>query len=497
MPTTTADYLVEIFYSAAWHSVADSDVLEASGDWQVAGNRNNALSFGDDTDATFAARFTSTVWANLSYLQPIRYTTTNSADTTAKTFTGVVSQLHRTLDDCDIQADGMKVLIAATKIYSPMFVRRPVATKTTASSVEDPTNGAYKGGLINYALWTCGGRPNAQSGTYPSATFYYDCDHAILAPDYSWLAGEDTWAECLKLAQAAGGQMYQDAAGVLRFKQVLGYAGASPSDSIGMSDYLTIESTTDPSVLQGNKWTCQYTPRRRLGTQQVADDTTPRHVEPSASTTIVIEPQNPIAFNDDGTHSIDTTVRGGTQLKPAALVIARQDGARMAQGTDYTHTLAITAARVTIVVTNAGSKAFTVFRVVLRGDPVVAAEAGSASSGSGTTERQIEPSIYIQRRSDAQRMAELYATFYGTARANVTVTGCVHKPSRYVGQTVNLSCSPWSMTNVAHVILSIKHDEAGIRADYELAYVADLPDPSQFFIVGTSYSGADVKYLGW
>jgi hypothetical protein len=489
MPTTTADYLVELYYSAAWNSVADSSVLEASGDWQVSGNRNNAISFGDDTDTTFSARFISSVWANLSDKQPVRYTTTMSGDTTTRTFTGVVTKMHRTLDDCDIGAEGMKVLIAATKIYSPMFVRRPVATKTTASSIEDPTNGTYKAGLINYALWTCGGRPNAQSGSYPSAIFYYDCDHAILAPDYSWLAGEDSWAECLKLAQAAGGQMYQDASGVVRFKQVLGYAGASATDNIGMSDYATIEAMTDPSVLQGNKWTCQYTPRRRLGTQQVADDTTPRHVEPGESVTIVIEPQNPLVALE--------TATGGTQLLPTALIIATQDGGRIAQGTGYTHTLDFKAARATIVVTNAGSKAFTIWRVVLRGDPVVATESGSVSSGSGTTERQIEPSVYIQRQSDAQRLAEMCATFYALARANVTVTGCVHKPSRFVGQTVNLSCTPWSMTNVAHVILSIKHDEAGIKADYELANVSDLPDPSLFFIVGTSYSGSDVRYLGW
>lgn len=490
MALTTADYLLELKISGTWTAVADSSVLEVQGDWQISGNRNNAIAFGDDTDATLTARLLYSMWASLSYHLPIRYTTTNSGDTTAKTFTGVITKLHRTLDDCDIEAAGMKELIAATKIYSPMFIRRPVATKTTASSIEDPTNGAYKAGLVNYALWQCGGRPNAQAGSYPSATFYYDCDHAIIAPDYSWLAGEDTWAECLKLAQAAGGQMYQDADGVVRYKQVLGYAGVTATDTIGLSDYESAEETTDPSVLQGNKWTCQYTPRRRLGTQQVADDTTPRHVEPGESVTIVIEPQTPVAALE--------TASGGTQLLPAALVVARQDGTRIGQGAGlYTHTLTVTAARITIVVTNDNTLAFTVWRVTLRGDPVVATESGSASSGSGAVERQIEPSIYIQRQSDAQRLAEMYATFYGAARPVVSVRGCVHKPSRYVGQTVSFSNSIWGMTSVAHVILAIRHADTGFTADYDLAYVGDLPDVSQFFIVGTSYSGADVKYLGW
>src|SRR5581483_7853612 len=190
---STADYLIELYYSGSWHAVADGDVLEAKGSWEITGQRNNAVAFGDDTDATFDAKFVYGVWANLADKLPIRYTTTNSDDTTAKTFTGVVTKQHRTLDDCDVQAEGIKVLVAATKIYSPMFVKRPVASKTTATSIEDPTSGSYAAGMVNYALWTAGGRPYEQAASYPSAVFYYACDHSILSPTHNWLAGENTW----------------------------------------------------------------------------------------------------------------------------------------------------------------------------------------------------------------------------------------------------------------------------------------------------------------
>jgi hypothetical protein len=213
-------------------------------------------------------------------------------------------------------------------------------------------------------------------------------------------------------------------------------------------------------------------------------------VEPGETITIVIEPQNPLV-------ALETQVDDSTQLRTEALVIALQDGTRVAQGSGYTHEIDFKAARVTITIVNAGSLAFTVFRVTLRGDPVVATEAGSVSSGSGSIERQIEQSVYIQTESAAQRLVDMYTTFYGAARPVVTVTGCVHKPSRYVGQTVSLSCSDWGITSVAYVILKIDHDDTGIKADYDLAYVGDLPDPTQFFIVGTSYTGATVKYLGW
>ncbi|HNP70619.1 MAG TPA: hypothetical protein PKK15_05910 [Kouleothrix sp.] len=490
MGVSIADYLLELKIGGVWTAVADSAVLRIGGSWKISGNAANALAFGDDTDATISGQLLYSLWSSLSYQQPIRYTTYNSGDTTARTFTGVITKLHRTLDTCDLEAAGMKTLIAATKIYSPMVVRRPAATKTSASSVEDPTNPAYAGGLINYAMWQCGGRPAEQAGSYPAATFYYSCDHALIAPDYAWLAGEDTWAECLKLAQASGGQLYQDASGVVRYRQVLGYAGATATDAIGNSDYASAEETTEPGVQHGTKFTCQYTPRRRLGTQTIADDTTPRHIEPGESVTIVIEPQNPIVRLE--------TASGGTQLLPAALVVACQDGTRINQGAGgYTHTLDVKAGRIIITVTNAGSLACTVWRVTLRGDPVVAGESGSISAGSGTIERQIEPSVYIQRQSDAGRLAEMYAMFYGTARPTVTVRGCAHTPSRAVGQTILFSNAAWGISSVPYVILEIRHDDTGLTAEYALAYVGDLPDMSQFYVVGQAYSSGDTKYLGW
>lgn len=485
MSVSTASTTLELYYSAAWHTVASGSVLGVSGSWEISGNRNNGVAFGDDTDASLDARFVYSVWSALAYHQPIRYTTTNSADGTTRTFTGVVTKMHRTTVDCDVSAAGIKELIAATKVYSPPINRRAVATKTTASSADDPTNPAWSAGLINYLLWQAGGRPYEQAASYPSAVFYYSCDHAIVAPEWSWAAGEDAWSECLTMARAAGGQMYQDASGVVRYKQVLGYAGASATDSLTESSYATIEETTDPDILQGNKFTCQYLPRRRLGTQQIADDTTPRAVEPGETITITLEPQNPLA-------SLEQASAG--QLKSDALVIARQDGSRVGTG-QYSHTLDFKAARVVITVTNTDTRAFHVWRVVLRGDPIVATEAGSVSSGSGT-ERQIEPSPYIQSQADAERLAQMYAAFYGAARPTVSIGGCVHKPSRYVGQTIALTCAAWSLVAVSYVILKISHED-GTKADYEIAYVGDLPDSSQFFICGTSYSGSDVRYLGW
>jgi hypothetical protein len=483
-----ASYSLEVKPVSTWVAVAAGSVLNVSGSWETSGNDQNGIAFGSDTDATITADLLLSEWANTGHMIPIRYTTTMDADTT-RTFTGVITKRSRNLDSMTVDAEGIKTLIAATKGYSPAFARRPVATKTTASSVDDTSNAGYKGGLINWMLWTSGGRPYEQSGTYPTATFYYSCDHALLAPDWSWAAGEDAWSECLRLAKDSGGQMYQDANGVVRYRQVMGYGSETASETLTASDYATVEEVTDPGKVYATKITCQYVPRRRLGQQLVVDDTTPRHVENGETATIVVEPQNPIA-------SLDTAT--STQLKADSLVVAQLDGTRVAQGASgYTHTLDIKAARVTITITNASGKPFTVWRVKLTGDPIVASEAGSISAGSGTVERVLEQSPYIQSRSAAQRIAEMTLAFYAAARPTVTVSGCVHKPNRAIGTAINVTVSEWSMTAQRHVILSIDHDQTGIEAGYTLADVSDLPTSDQFFILGTTYTSGQNKFLGW
>lgn len=486
MASYLGDFLLEYHNGTTWVTIADSSILDVSGSWAVSGDESG-IAFGDDTDATISGELLLASWSVLTYMTPMRYTTTIDADTT-RTFTGVLSKRSRDMDRMTFDAAGMKLLIAATKGYSPAINRRPVATKTTVSSADDIANPGWASGLINWLLWTAGGRPNEQAGSYPTARFYYSCDHALLAPDWSWAAGEDAWAECLRLAKDAGGQMYQDASGVVRYKQVLGYGGQSTSDALTESDYATISMDEDPGLIFATKITCQYVPRRRLGTQEVVDDTTPRPIEPSASVTIVLEPQNPLA-------SLEQASAG--QLKPEALVVTLFDGSPTAL---YTHTLAVTAARVTIVVTNTATVPIMVWRVRLRGDPIVSGEAGSAVAdtlASPVVERVLEQSPYIQNRRDAQRIADMTLAFYGAARPIVSAGGCVHIPSRAIGAALLLTVATWSMSAVKHVILSVEHSQTGAEAAYKLAYVEDLPKTTDFFIIGTTYVSGDNRLLGW
>ena len=178
-------------------------------------------------------------------------------------------------------------------------------------------------------------------------------------------------------------------------------------------------------------------------------------------------------------------------------MIAQQDGTRLAQGASgYTHTVDSKAARITITITNTSAWPAILYRVVLRGEPVMATEAGSVSSGSGSIERVLEQSPYIQSRDDAQRAVDMAVAFYGTARPVVRVEGVVHSPTRALGDTVALTSSAWGMTAQAHVILGVSHEQ-GRKTALTLADVSDLPTAADFFVVGVTYTSGDTKKLGW
>ena len=482
MSAVVATSTLEMMPAASWVAVP---FISISGSWETGGNVGG-IAFGDDSDIWCEGELPLSAWASTGDFIPVRYTTTVGAGT-ARTFTGILTRRERTLTRLTFRAEGMKKRIAATKAYSPMLNRRPLFTATTASSVDDPASSAWTAGLGNYLFWQAGGRPYEQAASYPSAVFYYSCEHAILAPDWTWAAGEDAWAEALKCAQDSGGQLYQDANGVVRYRQIVGYGGGTPAETFTTASYQTLTQTIEPDLLRADKFTCQYVPRRRLGMQQIADDTTPRHIEPGETITVVIEPEQPLA-------TLELT---GGLLNAAALVIAQQDGTRLAQGAGgYTHTVDSKAARITITITNTSAWPAILYRVVLRGEPVMATEAGSVSSGSGSIERVLEQSPYIQSRDDAQRAVDMAVAFYGTARPVVRVEGVVHSPTRALGDTVALTSSAWGMTAQAHVILGVSHEQ-GRKTALTLADVSDLPTAADFFIVGVTYTSGDTKKLGW
>lgn len=117
------------------------------------------------------------------------------------------------------RCEGHSAYIKQQAIYTRYLGNRAAATRTSASSIEDPDDPDYAGGIINLILWSAGGRPRQQEGTYPSAAYYYQIDNTADATlPHAWVAAEDAWAELGRVVAAVGGWLYQQADGTIIYR---------------------------------------------------------------------------------------------------------------------------------------------------------------------------------------------------------------------------------------------------------------------------------------
>lgn len=487
MAVDTAAYLVE-YFDGGWLTIPAGKVADVR--LQAASaTGDHPLAFGDSATAGATVQLTpDALTADLARDMPIRVRYTRAASQ-AYGFRGLVDRCDRSLDDLTVACLAYTDLVQRTKAYSPAFYRRPVATVTTVSSVEDPASSSYQGGLINWVLWQAGGRPAAQDFSYPNAPFYYSCDQALLAPTWSWVNGDDGLAACRELAAASGGQIYQTLDGVLRFRQPLLFAAGTQVFTFTRATYNAARYTT-PTGNVADVYVCEYIPRVARAMQEIYNDQPARVVLAGETATIDLAPQYPLK-------SLETAPGSTNTLRTEALNIAFFDGAPVAQANPggYVHSVSVAAQRVRLTVGNYSNRPFVIHRIILRGEPIVAGETGIVRIGSGPTERQVPNNLNIQSRSQAERLCLLYS-LYGTARRVVTLSGCAYDPARLLGERVGLTVPEWSYTNRAHIVIGIQIDETGGTATYTLADATGLPTASNYFLIGTQNESGNTKQVG-
>lgn len=485
MSVKTAKYQVEWKPAGSWVDITSS-VLTARGGTEITGNRDNALAFGDSSDsqAEFEALdgLASTAWART----PVRITYTVNG-VAVKAFAGIITGRKRGDDGLSFDCVGYADLVRATKAYSLPYSRRPVATKTTAASVEDPSNTAWRAGLINWIFWNAGGRPLEQNSnpTYAAAAkFWYSCDQAALAPTWSWVEGEDGWAEAQKLAQASGGQVFQSADGTVMYRQPYGYADATALYTFNESTYLTVDEEQSAAKVSDSV-RCSFIQRDERPMQKVAEDSTPQIIYPGNTAYLVVEPSWPITtleLKTDGLSLVDNAVQ-----------VTFGSGEKALPATHYGAFATVSAKQINVEISNQTIYPLQLWGYVLRGRPIMASEGGSVIVGSGVNQRTLDDNPYIQTEAHARRLASLYLKYYAAPRPVRGLSGCDYDPARYVGEVVNLTVTKWGIVAQPHVILSIEHDDTGLSASYKMAYVGDLPKNSDYFQVGPSYVGQSKK----
>lgn len=492
MSIYTASYLVEWKPGGAWVDIT-SNVMSVEGDFQTTGS-GSGFGFGDSSsaEATIKLDLNATgsplsvaTWAYV----PIRVTFTAAA-VTARGAAGVIIDLERDIDVVTLKMIGYQQLISRVRVFSQLLLNRPVATKTTALSIDDPTNGSYAAGILNWIMWQAGGRPYEQSATYTTATFYYSLAQAPIAPKYTWVAGEDGWAESLRLVRSVGGQLYQRPDGVIAYVSPLTMAGGTSQFTYTEDDYreATMRGSARDLV---SSYSVTYIPRALAGVTEIVSDGEARVAAAGATITIELQPQYPFINLE--------TVSGGTQLLSDAISATFYDGTQVAQAGSggYTHTLSVAAQHITLTITNTGSLTFVIEKITLRAQPVIPGEPGTITVGSGTPTVTIEESPYIQSRSHARRLARQALDFYGTARPIITLAGCAYNPALQVGHAGTLTVASWGLSAVPVVILGIKHSDTGLESDLDVIQTSGIPALADYFVISTASQSGLTKYIGY
>jgi hypothetical protein len=481
---TLPTYQVEYWNGSAWTAIAANNVLDVSGTAESAGGANG-VTFGAEATASLTIRLdpscSTIAWERTRVRVKFSFA---SADLITRA-TGVITRRTRDADGAVTwEVEGFNEPIARTAVYSPLFYRRPASTLTSATSIEDPTNGAYRAGLVNYILWAAGGRPSEQAASYPSALFYYRCDFAPITPEWSWAAGENAWDELGRLARACGLVIYQAADGVVTATSALALGGTA-SYTFDEGDYEDWREDASTGELVGAV-RCAYTTRRLQPRQVVYEDSLARQIVPGGSGTYTLDMQQPVydfeitsgALPSD---AITATTTEGKLLTMSAAIVSQS------------------ASRLTITVTNPGAETMVISRIQIRGRPIAVVEEGSVTVGSGLPEREVgsDTGVYVQSQFHAERLCTLFRDLYGTTLPTRQLIGSGYDPDRSVGEIVGLTNAAWALSAAPHRITAIRHANTGATMDVDLVPSATLPTPAGTFIIGASYSGGDVRLLSY
>ena len=495
---TLPTFTVEVYTGASWVDVSADVVtvdhaMEATGD--LAG-----FGFGVSRGATASVTFDAPQFATEWRGTPIRIKYGFSTSTKHERFVGIITGRSRSAEGGTWRCGGIDVRIEGAKLWSPplsAFYRRPMATATGAATAEDPAMPGYDRGMFNWICWQTGGRPYEQAASYPNAVYYYSAEHALIAPEFSWVAGENAWEELGRLCRACGGQVYQDDLGVLRYVSPTGLARTSPTHTYtdtpqtaaqraanGTEHYADIsEDSNLESVLTGV--TVPFVRRIVGGVQEIYTDQTPRTVAAGVTATLTLDTQLPL-FSFDRAEVECAVLRTVRKVNPAEAVVTASS---------------VAAQRVLITVQNTLAEPIQINAVKLFGRPVSAGEEGSAyysTSGVLQTGRTQEApdNPYIQTEAHARMLARMLFDFYVGDRGLVSLTGCMYDPDRIVGEPVYLTYSGWAETAELCRIVAIR-PSGGDSMDVDLGRADGLPVRDQHFLIGTTYASADTRALSY
>jgi hypothetical protein len=484
---TVPTYTVEVFSGGSWVDISSfvvnvTPVLEATGGEPTGVAMGPAVLPGCEIEL-FAS--TAAEVQTLRGYEPgrpkVRASFGFASSDKLSRFTGLLMEPSGSGRSRRWACRGWDAQIEAQEVRSPLYRRRYIFTATSISSVEDPASGVYAAGLGNYILWQCGGRPYEQAGSYPTATFYYSCTNALISPEYTWCPGDSPWEVLRRLCRAAGGQIYQDGDGVIRYVDPITLATGTPaftfSDEVltaaqrvsqGKGPYGGISDRLDAGRAVTGV-TVAFVSRILQGEQIVYEDQTPRQIPASSAITVTCD----------------------LQLPCSRVTAAERDACRHRSGieastTDVTVSVTFPSAqRALATLTNTLTDPVMIYAVRVRGRPLSAGEEGSASYiVSSARVVTAEDSVYVQSQRHAAMLARMVYDGANSAGLIYTLTDCPYDPDRYVGEVVGLTSSDYGLSALRCRVVRITA-QGGAWMETELAPLGGLPTRDDVHRVGS------------
>jgi hypothetical protein len=501
-------YKVELDHAGSYYTLNNDHITEVTGDILSNGNNLNGISFGTYVEPKATVKvlrrnvlnvslsdgYESSYWIK----RKIRISQAFDTSDYIPMFVGIIDSYTIDGEILTYNIIGVLEFVRNTKIYTEATYNRPIASATSASSIENPATIGYAGGTINRILWESGGRPIEQRLLVyadADAKFWYSCEQSLFNPEWTWIAGENLVDELFMLARSSGGQIYQDVnadgVAVIRFVQPLTIAsreGYTSYYNFDASKYTSFSKTLS-GVETVSTVRCNFKSRRLYVMQNVYEDTTPKFLRTGETKTFDLSMQLPV-------------YEYGVIDAGSVKAFAGHNNTAVTLSVTVTHK---TAAKVSLSIYNNIGYPVTINSIVIKGRPLAVQEEGMVTYGSDIPVQDLEDNPYIQSYSHAMRLCRMVYDFYSEYRPTITLRGCIYDTDRYVGEVVQVANNDNVYYNGAtfvqdvgyYRIISINHANTGSSMDITLVSLADLPQRPLMYIVDETYINTDVRLISY